>query len=95
MSWRVTSEADPTRFVAWDGEGLVTDERTRLELEELVDSAATVALTITGPFRDVETLDDELGVFLFAMQAAVPPPITITGTPPAGPAAEVPEEATP
>jgi hypothetical protein len=93
--WRVNSTEDPHRFVEWGDAGLDTDPITREELEELVDGETAVALTPSGPFRDVSTLDDEVGVYLLAVQGSLPPPHEIIGTPPTEDteAADIPEGA--
>lgn len=93
--WRVESQDDPTRYAGWGEGGIEADPATLADLADLVDGPYQVALTVTGPFADVTSMEDELGVYLFAVQAVIPGPFTITGTPPAGPPADVPEEATP
>jgi len=85
MGWRVSAREDPHRFIAWeDDEGgpgrLDGDERSLEELAEIIDSDAAVALTPTGPFRDVTSSEDEVGVYLFARQAVIPWPHDIIGS---------------
>jgi hypothetical protein len=95
VAWRINSTADAHRWAAWGDNGLEADDITREELEELVDGETAVALTLTGPYRDVSSLDDEVGVFLLAMQGSIPYPHEIIGTPPTEDteAAEIPEGA--
>lgn len=96
MAWRINSTEDRQRWAEWPDEGgLNADPVTRAELEDLVDGETAVALTVTGPFRDVETMEDEVGVFLLALQGAIPPPHEIIGSPPTEDteAAEIPEGA--
>jgi len=87
MSWRVTSREDPHRWVGWTddegGLGQVDGDQGSLEaLADLIDSTDRVALTPTGPFRDVLGMEDQVGVYLFARQVVVPGPHEIIGTPP-------------
>lgn len=100
MGWRVESREDPHRYIAWvdDGEDmgrLDGDPASLEELTDLIDSEAAVALTPTGPFRDVDNSGDQMGVYLFARQTVVPAPHEIIGTPPTeyAPGADLPEGA--
>lgn len=100
MGWRVSARDDPHRFIAWtDEEGgmgrLEGDEPSLEELAQIIDSDAAVALTPTGPFRDVADAGDEVGVYLIARQAVIPWPHDIIGSPPSEEidAAEIPEGA--
>jgi hypothetical protein len=100
MGWRVASRGDPSRWVEWrDEEGslgrMATDDATAALMAELIDGETQVALTITGPFRDVPDETDEVGVFLLAVQEALPAPHEIIGTPPTEDtgAADIPEGA--
>lgn len=94
MGWRVESEAEQGRYAAWGDGGLEVDDRTRQLLEGYVGEL--LPLTVTGPYHALGGLDDELGVFLAALNTdAVPPPRRVTGTPPPAPVAAVPDGATP
>lgn len=88
-------------WCAWSGGGedgggaLSGDPGTLAELAELADGDAKVCLTPTGPYRDVRSVDDELGVYLLAVQSVIPGPHDIIGSPPweDTPGAEIPEGA--
>lgn len=108
MGWRVNSVESPALFVEWrDGSGIADEEGVETEpgglggdpgtlayLRELIDAEVLVALTVTGPFRDVFSEDDQVGVYLLAVQGALPGPHEIIGTPPSEATAPIPEGAT-
>jgi hypothetical protein len=96
MVWRVSSDAEQGRFVAWGGDGLDADADSRRVLAGWAADRPSLPLTVTGPFHAVDGLEDEMGVFLLAIHTdAVPPPRTITGQPPKAPTVTVPAGATP
>lgn len=92
--WRVQSTEDRSRHVSWDDGGLDADPATLEALQLQVDLGTPALLTATGPTYRAADLDDELGVFLLAVQTdAMPGGREIIGSPPRGEAYEVPEGA--
>ncbi len=107
MSWQVRSTSDPGRWCGWEDaapdegdelapvpEGTLTgDEATLDHIAELIDGEDEVALTPQGPFRDVTSMNDQVGVYLFATQVVIPPPYELIGNLPTEETEELPEGA--
>jgi hypothetical protein len=93
--WRVRSLEDRARHIGWDDDsGLEGDPASIAALDLELEAGTVTQLTVTGPPHRPAGRDDELGVFLLALQADVlPGQREIIGSPPRGEVYEVPEGA--
>lgn len=93
MAWKVAS-VTAGRYVKYSRTGIITADRdSRIELDGR--RGQPLMMTPTGPAYHPMSRDDEVGIYLLALQV-VPGPVEVTGEPPRVPggagASRTPEE---